>query len=1045
MNKLLKSIRILGGMCLFAMLSMACPNNSNSKDIQDEKLDEIKIVEVRLNGVRCAENTQVEIGNAISELSIKFEQAYKDLFVKVNGDKAKVEGKVATAKVSGITEKGLVVAIEAVAKDKATRVYSFKAVLNKGEIRASVTFDGKPCTKDATIETSKTEGDVAIIFDDLYEQLSVKINDEVVELSGKVANKKISNIKENGTEVRIEATANGKRPFTYKFAVKKLSINKIGIENVIFDGKVCVENSIIETENTEDDVKVTFIEAYEGLQVAINGESATLMGKVATAKVSGITPTGIEVIINATATGKDSRAYKFTLKKVEGVPKIKELIFTGKNINADAQFYKDEKAFYADKAPFISEILSDGSTKIGDVYESRVKVTVKYTGTPSNPKLEIKNTTTNISDVSTTDSPVLSIIDVSIDLQKGQNNLVITYKEDGKLPLIYKVIVGYEEPTYEPVSRITVNGNWYATNEAFEKLESGNESIVVAGQTFVEVEVEMPETWYHDANSYTVKIDGVSCLESDFRQTAWAPDPKWTCKKDVALTLDGTKKLKIEFENVSRSYKKEYKVDLVHYSINELDNLTFVDVLSKKKVEGRVHKSFKFDAEKSYYKTKVAILAEDRTEKAHVFVSSKEENIVAKYAFSNTLVQPKDVSLWQEISKKTVSYIDGFETVTKDVLAIENQVLNYGNQYLYLLLEKGMVKTYYITEIVRDKAKINDVSGEQELVYQDNSANKLEDEYPLATKGLIRVLPKNPRAKVALVTPAEKDFEKKADGWFECLIELPRDKTEFSYNITAEDNVTKRLYNNSYDQAFRKAPIIKDFKFDYKQDGYEEQRFSVRKVDSDYYISIDKNRVKDNKVYLFIKGYKNFKIGPTSDLTEIRKIEGENYTGYIFAQDVSSLFNSQIFSVSYPLSMYLNGVPYTNGSLSMKTYLHDEVVKAMYVRGNVCVQMPKNMQENDNKWVCKADMNISGHKRLVIDLYLLENETAENTKRCIKILKENEEKLLSIDESAKNELSFFYNNFDVGENEHMKVTIQYFEDKTQSSPTKTYVLEIEDL
>ena len=947
MKKLLKTIPILAGMVLFAILFMACPNNSTSQNIIDEE------------------------------------------------------------------DKGL------------------------GDILIErVTFDGKLCAKEAKIDTNKDAGVVSIEFKEAYANLNVKINNENVTLSGKIASKNISNIKEEGTEVKIEATAEGKKNFLYKFVIKKLKQNEIGIENVSFEGKLCPENATTEVDKDEGIVKITFVDNYEGLQATLNGNTAVPIGKVATAKVSNITFEGIEVKINISATGKEARNYNFKLKRVV----IKQLTFTGKDINPSDPYYKVAKDYYYDKAPYIKDIKSDGSTKVGDAREGRIKITVKYTGTPSNPKLEVKNLTTNDTVTSNIASPLLSLIDANIDLEKGDNNLVITYRENDDLPPhVIKAIVGYKEPKYEPISRIVIHGNWYATQKAFENLEKGSESIIVAGQASTKVEVEMPATWYYDTSEYTIKLDGTSYPKTDFEQTAWGENAAWTLKKDVALKVGETKELKIEFENPSRSYKKEYKVNIVHYAVNELDNLIFVDGKTKKKIASKVHNSFKFNVEKSYYMSKTNFSAEDRAEKAHLFASPREEVSKVKYAFSTNLTEPNSISSWQEAHEKNVSYIDDSETITKKAYAIENQELNYGIQYLYLLLEKDTVKTFYITEVFRDKVKASDVTGKQELVYQDDSNTKLPDEYPLATKGLIRVLPKNPKATVALVTPEEKQFEKKDDGWFECLLDLPENKTRFSYKIIGEDTTKTRLYQDSYYQAFHKAPLIREIKFDYKQSEDEHQRVSVGNNEGTYYLSFNKNEVKDNKIYLYVKTYKNLGITTVSDFKQSKKTHGETSTSYIFALDVTSLMDNSISKKDYSLPITLNGS--SCNPLKMVVFLHDEIIKGMYVRGHQCVQLP-----GENKWVCKADMNISGYKRLVIDLYLLQNETAGNTNRSIKVFQGSEEKVVSIDENARNELSFIYNNLEVKDKEKISLTIKYFADKTQTTtPTKEYSLEIEDL
>jgi len=1043
MKKLFKGMHILVGMCLFAMLFVACPNNAQGgeKPNPAEKKD-ILIKSITLGGISCEEGKDVFVGEDQAELVVELKEACEDLIVKVNNGATTVvtQGKKVKYNLQGITEAGLTTKIDITAKNKNAKSFNFVAKKLGMIGLESVTFDDVPCAENATIDVNKSEGNVKVTFEQAYEGLSVTIAGKpAATLVGKVATGKIESISEEGTEIKIESTANGKKPFSYKFTLKKLKLSEIGIESVTFDDMSCAENATIETEKAEGDVKVTFVESYAGLSVTIAGTTATITGKEATAKIENITLEGIEVSINATATGKEAKTYKFTLKKLPPLPEIRKLSFKGKNIDPTAQFYKDGKDYFSDKAPFIKDIKADGSTKIGDVKESKLEITLKYTGTPSNPKLEIKNVTTDVTTSSTTASPVLSTIDVSTELKKGDNVFILTYSEDGKRPFVLKFIVGYDEPKYEPISRIVVHGKWFATEDAFASLENGSESITVAGKASAEVEVEMPETWYYDTAEFTLKIDGVSCPKTDFQKTAWGENAKWTVKKDVALDVGTTKELKIEFENTTRSYKKEYKVNLVHYAVNELDSLIFAEATTTKKIDSKVYSSFKFDAEKSYYKAKTNFKSEDRTENVHFFLSSKDSDATVKYAVSTTLVEPKDISAWQDASKKNVSYIDGSETITKEAYAIENQALNYGSQYLYILLEKGAIKTYYITEVLRDKVKADDVSGDQELVYQDDGGNKLADGYPLATKGLIRVLPTNPRAKVALVTPEEKDFEKKTDGWFECQIELPEDKTKFSYKIIGEDTTKEKLYNDSYYQAFSKAPLIKELKFAYKENTAEYQKKLVGNVDGTHYLSFDKELAKDKKIYLFVKAYKGLGIAVLPDFTEKKKTETETLTNYVFELDVTSLVDAAETKKEYSLNLTLDSKPCN--PFKVTAFLQDEIIKSMFVRGKKCVQLPEG-----NKWVCKADMNISAYKRFIIDLYLLQNETPKNTNRLVKMFQDGEEKLLTINEKAKNVLSFEYKDFEVASNQKITLKIQYFADKTQTAtPTKEYTLEIEDI
>ena len=1001
----------------------------------------IVIASVRLDGKPCFEGKTTETENDAPSLSITFKDEYQGLFVKVNEEKVDVQNKVATKKLANITEAGVDIEIKALIGDKIKKTFKFKAVLKLGTIAfESVTFDGKPVAENATIDTNKTEGDVAIKFEEVYQDLSVKINDEVATLSAQTATKRITGIKEEGTEVKIEATAKGRNPLSYKFILKKLKANEIGIESVIFDDEPCAENATIETEKSEGDVKVTFVENYAGLAVTINDSNASLTGKVATFKISGIDKT--DVTIKATATGKTPKEYKFKLKKVLSIAKITELTIEAKDINSQAQSDKNKKTYSATTSPLLSEIAGDGSTKAGDAKEPKAIIKIKYEGSPTGQKLKVENTTTNTSQ-ETSSTGWGDMVTPAIELKKGDNNLVITYSESGKRDLVYKFIVGFVEPEYEPISLISIKEKEYKTKDELEKLTKGTESFSVDEGTTIKVEVEMPELWYKD-EGWSIKVDGSVCESSEFEKVGYN-EVIYRLKKDVPLKEGDTKVVKIEFENTTRSYKKEYKANVTHMVVYKLKTLIFMDpTKSNKEIGKKTYSNYSFDEASKCYITDTYFGADDRMSKAFFAVEAEDEAVTVEYALSKTKVTVDQITSWIATNKETISYKDYYDlSKTIDAYAIKDKELEYGSNFLYFSLQKGATKTYYMQEIQREKLPPDNADGDYfKTIYQDADGTVLEDRSPISEKGLIRVLPKSPRATVELVTPEAKTFTRASDDWYECKIDLTKAKTTFSYNIVAEDGTTKKLYNDEYFQVFTKSDALTEVKFDYVKDGNSWKRELASEVDGKRYVNIDKKKVENKKIYLFISAFKGVTLSSHPDFVqESAETPYGTYTNYVFAVNVSQIMDNPNTNKEYSLSLMLGSK--SCGHLNLNILPKDEFINTI----EVCKK--QTFLRPDGHYICKDNLNESWSKALVVHLYFIDENEKKNpsaTNRAIKVFKDGTEIPMTVNQYETQYLEFKNQGFSVGEGERFNLTIQYFADKTKPTEiTKTYTLEIEDI
>ena len=1001
------------------------------------KAEEILIASVRLDGKPYTENEIAKTSNTTSVLSVTFKEAYQELNVKVNKKDAKVEGKVATASIESITETGVDIEIVATAKNKAPKTFKFKVVLKLEEMGVEkVTFDGNLVFKDSKIETNKTEGDVSITFEESYEDLKVKVNNEDASLSGKVATKKISNISEEGTDIKIEATAKGRKLFSYEFNVKKLNLNEIGIKSVTFEGTPCPENKTTNTEKQEGVVKVTFFEEYTGLQVQINNVSALVDHKEATHKIFSIADT--EVNINATATGKTPKEYKFRLHRELPVVSINSLTIEAKEIGEPPN--KDQKTYSESVAPLLTEIANDGSTKVGVTRDPKIKIKIMYKGSPSEQKLKVENTTTNKSVLA--QYGTWGAIDTDpIELKKGDNNIVVTYSEKGFKDLVYRFIVEYMEPEYEPIKFISIGGIEYKTKEELEKLTSGTESFMVDAQLSINVQVEMPEVWYKD-EGWSIKVGGADCPNTDFKKVGFT-DVIYRLTKDVPLTEGGTKVVKIEFSNTTRSFTKEYKANVTHKVVHKLKTLIFMNPAKENREDGRkTYSNYQFETASSCYVSATYFGAEDREDKALFAVETEDEAVEVKYAFSQTKLKLDQITDWKPTTKETISYKDSYylsQTVT--AFAIKDQKLEFGSNFLYLCLQKGSIKTYYMQEIQRERLPADNTEKDSELqVYKDADGNVVQEYAPITKKGLIRVLPVSPRATVELATPLVKPFIlNTSDGYYECEIELTEKTVPYSYNIIAEDGTTKQLYAGGYGQEFTISEAIGKVRHGYKVDLNSWEGEPVSQIDGKWYVNFDKVQAINKKIYLFVGAFTGVSI---SHPEFVEKKKDNSYgTNYVFEVDVSSIIDTPNSKKEYTIPLSLNGK--SCGNLEIVFLSKNEIIQGIRVCGATASLMP------EGHYVCKANMNAQYDKKLIVWLYFIdadEKKDPETTNRAVKVFKDGVEIPMAVYRWETNKLQFENNSFNIADKEKITLKIQYFVNKTQTTtPTKEYTLEIDDL
>ena len=804
------------------------------------------------------------------------------------------------------------------------------------------------------------------------------------------------------------------------------------IKDVTVGGKACAENATADVSGTEANVVVTFAESYDGLSVKIGEKPATIVGKVASGKIDGITETAKAFKIEAKATGKNDKVFNFSVKKVLPIASIQELTFEGKEINPTATGYgaKDRKTYYSSKAPLLSEIASDGSTKVGDVREPSINITIKYNTGATEQKLKVENTTKGITREDAQNNVYSRSIVVGIGLKLGENNIIITYSEKGKSPLVYKVVVGYANPDYAPVSLIKIANQYYNSKEKLATLEAGTESIQVEGVPIADIKITMPRTWYEE-DGWTLTLDGQNVEKTEFKKGGFGI-VTYNVEKKVDLVKNGSKEIKIVIENPSYS-TKTYKATVNHVSVNKITSVISIDAKSTEHVDTSSTANYLFDLTKKYYKAKQKISFKDRMTKGTFLVSPEDATIVPKYAFSDTEVDISAISTWHATTKKKITYIYYNNPTELETYVIENHELKQDGEFLYVLLENGDTKTYYVNEIVKEKVANNNAEKEkEEKIYKKENGDQVALASPVAKKGTIRVLPKSPRATVKLTAPKVEDFVLNTnDGYYECTIELPTQETKFSYKIVAEDTTTEAIYEGS----FIKSILIRGFRFDYKTDGLSWQRGYVKEWDGNYYLTFDKKAVTDGKLYVFVTAFKGLGI-ECSDFAESTKKDEYTSTDYTIVLNVASLVSGTDEKKEYVANLTLEGESLPQ--LHLTVFPKDDIVKEMLISGLGCIELP------ENKYAFKANLNEKPMK-VAVSLNLVDNETPSSTTRKIKILNGAEEKTVTINQKETSVLQFVHDGLTIGDKQKITLKIEYYAKNDDPSPTKTYTLEIEDI
>jgi len=812
--------------------------------------------------------------------------------------------------------------------------------------------------------------------------------------------------------------------------------NNILIESVTLDNKKCNEGSTVLVEKKDVTLKIIFKEKYEKLKVIVNEKEATMSEKEATCQIRDLTKMDTEIKILAKAKNKDDRSYSFKARLMEEV-EIGELKFIGENLNPAGQTMFDKKviAYSSDptKPPLLSDIKADGSTKIGSTKSFELEVWVMFKDADAKEKiLKIENKTNN--KTSTTTVIQNKSLQTKIPLKNGENQLVITYSEKDKKPISYSVRVDYEEPEYNPIDQIIINGKYYSNKETLDKLIAGSEIMNIEGASKLPIKISMKDVWYKD-EGWSLKVNGEELPKDKFNEIGSGSYIRHEIETSVNLNANAENLVKITFENPNReNYSKEYKINIKHKLLHKLRDLIFIEEKISNYISGYKFSSFKKDeSNPNQFNLQVQLKASDWASKALFLLDIESENVTPKYAILKEKKDPETIqsSDWKDTEKKTIKYKQYSNYNEKEGFVATSKI-EYGKSYLYVLLEGNGAKMFYMAEIMRTKESVDNKDEDSTygsvFLNADDEGNILANRHPFSTKIIAKIRPKNPRAKVKILEPEEKELDLNVDGtYFEYILPLNGKITTLKYKIISEDGLNESSVKQS---NFTRDPAIKSVKFAYEEKAYSKK---ANLKDEEYYIPISKTDVKENKLYLHLEVFKGLNV-TSNNLPETKEKEEYDSSVYTYTLDVSSILNGS-------MQDYEGNVKFNGKSTGVKVKIHlfkgSEDIKEIKIAFLSASEFPNNEYEFTKL------MDVNGENVHVL-LYKTDNETKENTKQKVVILHDTEERELEISEDSYNKaLKFTLKDLKLPKNVDATLIIKYYKNKDDASATpKEYKLKI---
>ena len=183
-----------------------------------------------------------------------------------------------------------------------------------------IKLDGKLCGNNDEVEVFESEANLEIEFEKMYQDLSLKIENNIVPILNKVVSYKLKNITNFKKIIEIEITAKDKKTEKIKIGVRKALPTEIEIDRIILGTSLCHHNSNVVVETSKAMLTIEVLEKYKNFSVKVNDQLANISGKVASLLIENISQTPKAISILITASGKVDKTIQFTVSKKAPTP-----------------------------------------------------------------------------------------------------------------------------------------------------------------------------------------------------------------------------------------------------------------------------------------------------------------------------------------------------------------------------------------------------------------------------------------------------------------------------------------------------------------------------------------------------------------------------------------------------------------------------------------------------------------------------------------------------------------------------------------------------
>jgi hypothetical protein len=529
-----------------------------------------------------------------------------------------------------------------------------------------IKLDGKLCGVNDEVEVFESEANLEIEFENVYQDLNVKIGNDTISIPNKVLIYKINGITEFKKTIEIEITAKDRKTQKINIGVKKALPTEIKIDRIILGTSICHHNSTVEISTSKAMLTIEVLEKYTNLSVKVNGKATHVSGKLASLLIEDITETPKPITILLNASGKASKTVLFNVSKKEPTPN--DIVITRVTI---------------DNKPCIKDALIDCTTSNPtltiEFLESYQGLNVKVND--DNATISLNKVTYSFSGI-TEDKIIVSIVVNATNKIEKQFNFQLKLKALETMSM-KKVLL--ENKLCKKNGVVDIDSNTATLKIEFEEVYS--ELKVFVNEQLAELNDKVASFQISGITDEGILVDikasAKGYLEYRFKFTAKKEKPKGNDNANLkALTLVSGEHT-FDFDKVFTSSVLEYE-SYVASKFSELDLkgekedvAASLSTVSKKEIDGNIVLSIVVTAPNGIAKKEYKVVAK----KVPALVSEKRE--LVKIDITKTGIKFPIDKGWAELIK---SYSIGKYALS---YALWKEVYDWAAQHGYKFKKSG--------------------------------------------------------------------------------------------------------------------------------------------------------------------------------------------------------------------------------------------------------------------------------------------------------------------------------------------------------------------